>query len=185
MIDLHLIMGGVRSGKSSHAQALAQGAERDDSARVVVLATALGADAEMRARIERHRAERPAHWRAIEIEPSERGLGDAIASQALPGTALLVDCTTLWLSQLICPPEGVAAVDASLACAHGLSALAAAEGRAIVVGNEIGLGVMPIDAATRRVVDALGHFHQALARSAREVTWMVAGLPLVVKGAGR
>lgn len=179
MSACHLVLGGMRSGKSAHAQQLAQSA----GLRVCVLATALPADAEMRARIERHRADRPAQWRTVEVAASERGLGDAIRAAAAPDACLLIDCLTVWLSQLICPPPGVApAADARAAADHALQALADAPGRSIVVGNEIGLGVIPRDAATRRVVDELGRLHQRLAAQAQSVTWMVAGLPVVIKG---
>lgn len=181
MSDSHLILGGMRSGKSHHAQALALRAEAE-GCRIVVLATALAADAEMRARIERHRADRPAHWHTAEVAPTRDGLGDMIRAQAEDGACLLIDCLTLWLSQLICPPPGVAAVDARAAADHALRALLEVPGRAIIVSNEIGLGVVPVDAATRRVVDELGRLHQRLASQARCVTWMVAGVPVPIKG---
>jgi adenosylcobinamide kinase / adenosylcobinamide-phosphate guanylyltransferase len=178
--DLHFVIGGVRSGKSRHAQELASLENR-----VVVIATALAADAEMRERIRRHRADRPAHWRVIEVAATERGLADAIAANAAADACLLIDCLTLWLSQLICPPDGVMPVDAGRATALVLQALRAAPGRVIVVSNEIGLGVVPVDAATRRVVDALGRLHQDIAAMAMRVTWMVAGLPVNIKGGER
>jgi adenosylcobinamide kinase / adenosylcobinamide-phosphate guanylyltransferase len=177
MSDLHFIIGGMRSGKSRFAQTLAASHRH-----VVVIATAVAADAEMRERIERHRADRPAHWRVVEVPPSESGLADAIQTHAAADGCLLIDCLTLWLSQLICPPPGVTAVDADRATASTLQALRIAPGRVIVVSNEIGLGVVPVEASTRRVVDALGRLHQDMAASARQVTWMVAGLPVTIKG---
>jgi adenosylcobinamide kinase / adenosylcobinamide-phosphate guanylyltransferase len=176
MNDLHFVIGGVRSGKSRHAQGWISGQ------RVVVIATALAADAEMRTRIERHRADRPAPWRVVEAPPTVSGLADAIQACAAADTGLLIDCLTVWLSQLICPPEGVAAVDADRATALTLQALRTAPGRIVVVSNEIGLGVVPIEVATRCVVDALGRLHQDIAAMASRVTWMVAGLPVNVKG---
>jgi adenosylcobinamide kinase / adenosylcobinamide-phosphate guanylyltransferase len=173
---IHFIIGGMRSGKSRYAQGVAE------SQRVVVIATALAADDEMRARIERHRADRPAHWRVVEVPPSVNGLADAITANAATNACLLIDCLTVWLSQLICPPAGVAPVDADRAAALTLAAMRGAPGRVIVVSNEIGLGVVPMDAATRRVVDALGRLHQDIAACAARVTWMVAGLPVDVKG---
>ena len=175
--DLHFVIGGMRSGKSRFAQALAS-----HERLVVVIATALPADAEMRHRIERHRADRPAHWRVVEVPPTVSGLADAIRTHAAAEGCLLIDCLTVWLSQLICPPPGVPAVDAGCATAAALQTLRTAPGRMIVVSNEIGLGVVPIDAATRRVVDALGRLHQDVAAMARQVTWMVAGLPVTIKG---
>jgi adenosylcobinamide kinase / adenosylcobinamide-phosphate guanylyltransferase len=118
------------------------------------------------------------------VPPTVGGLADAVAAHACAQGCLLIDCLTLWLSQLICPPEGVAAVDAEQATQRLLEALRHAPGRVIVVSNEIGLGVVPLDAATRRVVDALGRLHQQTAALAQRVTWMVAGLPVTVKGGG-
>jgi adenosylcobinamide kinase / adenosylcobinamide-phosphate guanylyltransferase len=177
LADLHLVMGGMRSGKSRYAQTLAS-----KEPRVVVIATALAADGEMRERIERHRADRPAHWRVIEVLPAVAGLADAITRHATADACLLIDCLTVWLSQLICPPAGIAAVDADQAAASTLEALRTAPGRIIIVSNEIGLGVVPMDAATRRVVDTLGRLHQDIAALAQRVTWMVAGLPVNIKG---
>jgi adenosylcobinamide kinase / adenosylcobinamide-phosphate guanylyltransferase len=175
--DVHFIIGGMRSGKSRHAQTLAS--RQGD---VVVIATALPADAEMRERIERHRADRPAHWRVVEVPATAGGLADAISAHAVSQRCLLIDCLTVWLSQLICPPQGVAPVDAGQATALTLQALHTAPGHVIVVSNEIGLGVVPMDAATRRVVDTLGRLHQDIAATATRVTWMVAGLPVNIKG---
>jgi adenosylcobinamide kinase / adenosylcobinamide-phosphate guanylyltransferase len=177
MSELHFIIGGMRSGKSRYAQSLAL-----KQPHVVVIATALAADAEMRERIERHRADRPAQWRVVEVPVTAGGLADAISAHAADDVCLLVDCLTVWLSQLICPPPGIAAVDAEQATALALPALRDAPGRVIVVSNEIGLGVVPIDAATRRVVDALGRLHQDIAAMASRVSWMVAGLPVNIKG---
>jgi adenosylcobinamide kinase / adenosylcobinamide-phosphate guanylyltransferase len=180
MSDVHFIIGGMRSGKSRFAQTLAS-SQRP----VTVIATALAADDEMRERVERHRADRPAHWRVVEVPATVSGLADAIQCHAAAQACLLLDCLTLWLSQLICPPVGVTAVDAERATALVLEALANAPGRIIVVSNEIGLGVVPMDAATRRVVDALGRLHQDVAAMATRVSWMVAGLPVAVKGERR
>ena len=181
MNDLHFILGGMRSGKSHHAQQLAAQSELQ-GLQVVVLATALAADAEMCARIERHRADRPAHWHTVEVAPTLSGLADAIRAHAADDACLLIDCLTLWLSQLVCPPSGVAAMCAETAAAGALTALADAPGRVIVVSNEIGLGVVPMDAASRQVVDELGRLHQRLATQAQRVSWMVAGLAVSIKG---
>ncbi len=179
MSDLHLVIGGMRSGKSRFAQTLAA-----PHRAVVVIATALAADAEMRERIERHRADRPAQWRVVEVPSTVNGLADAIQNYAAADGCLLIDCLTVWLSQLICPPPGVDAADADRATALTLQALRYAPGRTIVVSNEIGLGVVPLDASARRVVDALGRLHQDIAAAAQRVTWMVAGLPVTIKGGG-
>lgn len=184
MTKLHLVIGGMRSGKSRRAQQLALGAEAQ-GARVVVLATALAGDAEMAERIARHRAERPAHWTTVDVPPTTSGLADAVRTHAGDDALLLIDCLTVWLSQLLAPPPGGAAQDDARAVDELLRALEHAPGHTIVVSNEIGLGVVPADALSRRVVDALGRAHQRLAERALRVTWMVAGLPVTVKGVER
>jgi adenosylcobinamide kinase / adenosylcobinamide-phosphate guanylyltransferase len=181
MSSCHFVIGGVRSGKSRHAQTLAQDAERAGLS-VAVLATALAADDEMRARIAAHRAQRPAGWITEEVSCDSGALAAAIDRHALAQRCVLIDCLTVWLSQLICPPPGVQpADDVDDAADRVVRALARAPGRVIVVSNEIGFGVTPVDAASRRVVDALGRLHQRVAALSATVTLMVAGLPLRVK----
>jgi adenosylcobinamide kinase / adenosylcobinamide-phosphate guanylyltransferase len=180
-MNSHFVIGGVRSGKSRHAQALAQDAERAGLS-VVVLATALGADDEMRARIAAHRAQRPAGWITEEVPCQGAALAAAIDRHAAAPRCVLIDCLTVWLSQLVCPPPGVRPTeDVDDAVDRVVRALARAPGRVIVVSNEIGLGVTPADASSRRVVDALGRLHQQVAALSATVTLMVAGLPLRVK----
>jgi adenosylcobinamide kinase/adenosylcobinamide-phosphate guanylyltransferase len=181
MGDVHLVIGGVRSGKSRHAQALAQDAERAGFT-VRVLATALPADEEMRMRIAAHRVQRPAAWVTHEVPCEAGALAAAVERHADASHCVLIDCLTVWLSQLVCPPPGIAAADdVAGVCDALVHALARAPGRVIVVSNEIGWGVTPVDAASRRVVDALGRLHQQVAAQAVSVTMMVAGLPLRVK----
>lgn len=177
---LHFILGGARSGKSRHAEQQAQAAEQA-GAQVVLIATALAGDAEMSERIARHRAQRPAHWRVREVAPSVEGLALALREEAREGCFVVVDCLTLWLSQLMCPPPGGDVLNAGAATDALLQALRGLDAPVVIVSNEIGLGVVPMDAATRAVVDALGRLHQALAATADRVTWMVAGLPVSVK----
>lgn len=177
---LHLVIGGARSGKSAHAQSMAVAHEAAGRT-VCVIATALAADAEMRARIARHRADRPSHWPVVELPQAPRALAAALDAHAAPGHCVLVDCLTLWLSQAIAPPPGHAPLDAADETAALMEALGRAAGPVLLVGNEIGLGVVPPDPLTRRVVDALGHAHQRIAALAGRVTWMVAGLPVELK----
>jgi adenosylcobinamide kinase / adenosylcobinamide-phosphate guanylyltransferase len=170
----------MRSGKSRYAQQLACDAEASGT-RIAVLATALPGDDEMRARIERHRAERPAHW--VTVETAD--LAGAVCVHAADDTLLLIDCLTVWISQMLAPPPGHPRLDDERALDALLHELARAPGRVIVVSNEIGLGVVPMDALSRAVVDALGRAHQRLAQLAQRVTWIVAGLPVKVKGDDR
>lgn len=189
--DLTFVLGGARSGKSRFAENLAgnlaEGADRL-AVRLAVrsvtyIATARPAgDAEFAARIAHHRARRPAHWRVVEAHVD---LAQAIADADDGRTCILVDCLTLWLVNLISPVEGEAAASAPHDLAAHVDALEAALARArgpvIVVSNEIGMGVVPLGAMTRRYVDELGRLNQRIAALARDVTLMVAGLPVAVK----
>ncbi|MGJ7901123.1 bifunctional adenosylcobinamide kinase/adenosylcobinamide-phosphate guanylyltransferase [Lysobacter sp. 1R34A] len=167
-----LILGGARSGKSALAERLA--AESDE---VVYLATGQAGDEEMRERIAHHRARRPAHWGCIE-EPI--ALAAALRRHAAPDRCLLVDCLTLWLSNLLGAEDGTVFGREREAL---LSSLADLPGRVLLVSNEVGLGVVPMGALTRRYVDEAGRLHQALGALCDRVVFVAAGLPLVLKGA--
>jgi adenosylcobinamide kinase/adenosylcobinamide-phosphate guanylyltransferase len=177
--DLTFVLGGARSGKSAHAEQLASASGRP----VTYLATArVTGDAEFAARIGHHRARRPAHWHLREAPVD---LAGALAQVDAPGHCVVIDCLTLWLANLLCPADGApdpgyaARVDAFEA------ALRNAAGKVIVVSNEIGLGVVPLGAATRRYVDELGRLNQRVAAASTTATLMVAGLPLALKPPGR
>lgn len=185
MNQLHLVLGGARSGKSRFAETLAHEAERQGQ-QVVLVATALAGDAEMAERIAKHRASRPAHWHVREVAAERtHALAMLLREVAQPGAFVVVDCLTLWLSQLMCPPPGWLAADVESETAALLQALKAVQAPVVLVSNEIGQGVVPMDALTRAVVDALGRLHQDVAALASRVTLMVAGLPLAVKGLHR
>jgi len=191
-----LILGGVRSGKSRAAESRAArwlaGAGPAAAARreALLIATALPGDDEMRARIARHVAGRAARLPALRTLEAAQGLAAVIAAQTRPERLLVVDCLTLWLTQLLLPPA--AAQDASDATAVAdladpaaavqrlLAALDAATGPLVLVANEVGLGVLPPAAEARRCVDALGELQRAVAARCARVTLMVAGreLPL-------
>ncbi|MFM0335593.1 bifunctional adenosylcobinamide kinase/adenosylcobinamide-phosphate guanylyltransferase [Paraburkholderia fungorum] len=178
--DLTFVLGGARSGKSVHAEQLAN----DSALAVTYIATARVADdAEFSARIAHHRERRPAHWQLLEAPVD---LAAAVTQVDAPRHCILIDCLTLWLANLLCPPEGE-----SLPVEHHHAhfaafeaALANAKGKIIVVSNEIGLGVVPLGAATRLYVDELGRLNQRIAALSTQVTMMVAGLPLALKTAG-
>ncbi|MBF8284067.1 MAG: cobP [Anaerolineales bacterium] len=174
---LTLILGGARSGKSAYAQRLA--AERGND--VLYVATAEAGDDEMAARIAAHRAERPAHWRTLE---APRQVGSAIRVVAGDAGVVLIDCLTLLASNVIVPlPEPVAAEAALIAEVDGLlAAYAASQAQWIVISNEVGLGLVPPFPLGRAYRDALGRANQRLAAAADEVVFMVAGLPMRVKG---
>ncbi|MGE3291919.1 MAG: bifunctional adenosylcobinamide kinase/adenosylcobinamide-phosphate guanylyltransferase [Geminicoccaceae bacterium] len=164
-----LILGGARSGKSAHAEALVTGS----GLLAVYVATAQPLDDEMRARIDRHRERRGSAWRTIE-EPLE--LPDAIGREAGPGRAVLVDCLTLWLTNLL-----LAGRDADAAGDALVSALERRDGPVVLVANEVGSGIVPLGELSRAFVDHAGRLHQRIAASADRVRLMVAGLPLDLK----
>jgi adenosylcobinamide kinase/adenosylcobinamide-phosphate guanylyltransferase len=165
-----LILGGVRSGKSR----LAEQRARDSGLQVVYIATAIAGDAELDERIRRHRARRPATWSVVE-EPL--ALGEALRAQASAGRCLVVECLTLWLTNLL----SAAADRFERERRSLLEILPGLAGDIIVVSNETGLGVVPMGELSRRFVDASGELHQRLATICDRVTLTVAGLPVVLK----
>lgn len=169
---LQLILGGARSGKSRLAEKLAA----DSQLPVTYIATSQPLDGEMNARITQHRARRPAEWALVE-EPL--ALARVLREHAAPDRCLLVDCLTLWLTNLLMLDDSDqlnAERDALLGC------LAALPGEIIFVSNETGMGVVPLGELTRRYVDEAGWLHQALAERCQRVVLTVAGLPLTLKG---
>jgi len=162
-----LILGGARSGKTSLALRRAEAGP----GRLVMIATAEALDDEMAERIARHRAERGPEWRTIEASLE---LAEALEGLAADEVAV-VDCLTLWLSNLMHAERDVDAETARL--------IAALAGRAVIlVSNEVGLGIVPETALGRRFRDAAGRMNQAVAAAADHVLLVAAGLPLVLKG---
>jgi adenosylcobinamide kinase/adenosylcobinamide-phosphate guanylyltransferase len=160
-VTLVLLLGGARSGKSSLAVRLAE----REGAPVVFVATAEAGDEEMAARIEQHRAERPATWRTVE-EPValERAL-----VEVPPGTTAIVDCLSLWVANVFETQPVEALADSAARSA------AAREGLTIAVSNEVGLGIVPDNALARRYRDVLGRVNATWAALADEVYLVVAG----------
>ncbi|MFK3799356.1 bifunctional adenosylcobinamide kinase/adenosylcobinamide-phosphate guanylyltransferase [Pseudomonas sp. NPDC088444] len=169
---LQLILGGTRSGKSRLAEKLARDSGRD----VVYIATSQPLDGEMNERVMLHRQRRPENWGLVE-EPLE--LARVIKENAGQGRCLLVDCLTLWLTNLLMldDPQRLAQEREAL-----LDGLADVPGDIIFVSNETGLGVVPLGELTRRYVDEAGWLHQALAERCQRVVFTVAGLPMTLKG---
>jgi adenosylcobinamide kinase/adenosylcobinamide-phosphate guanylyltransferase len=175
---LTLILGGANSGKSHMAQRLAAPAGR-----VSYVATAqAGHDPEMAARIERHRADRPSSWRTIE-EPL--ALAGAVEREANEADAILVDCLTLWLSNLFWEHREGTPRQVEDAARTEIQRLAAAARQChiILVSNELGCGTVPEAAVTRGFRDTQGLVNQWAAEAADEVILTVAGLPLYLKTA--
>lgn len=169
---LQLILGGARSGKSRLAEKLAS----DGGLDVIYIATSQPLDGEMNQRIALHRERRPVEWALIE-EPVE--LARVLREHAGEGRCLLVDCLTLWLTNLLMldDPQRLALEREAL-----LDGLAGFQGEIIFVSNETGLGVVPLGGLTRRYVDEAGWLHQALAEQCQRVVFTVAGLPMILKG---
>ena len=167
---IDFVLGGARSGKTRLALARAEAS----GLAPVYIATATAADAEMAARVAAHRAERGPGWTTLE-EPLE--LAGALARAAAPKRILLVDCLTLWLSNLMFAERDIEAETAAL-----VAALRQLAGPAILVSNEGGLGIVPENALARRFRDEQGRLNQAVAAAADRVTFVAAGLPLILKG---
>ena len=166
----YLVIGGARSGKSHFAQALAEAHEGE----VELIVTAEVLDAEMAERIAKHRAERPAHWQVTEA-PVE--LPEAILGRCAAGRFVLVDCLTLWLSNILCTrPETLEERVAALCAAVGQ-----APGCLVLVSNEVGWSIVPENKLARLFRDEQGRLNQRVAALCDEVTLVAAGLPLVLK----
>ena len=180
-----LILGGARSGKSARAERLA----RDSGKDVVYLATAHAGDGEMSERIAHHRARRPAHWPTVE---ESLGLAGALRRECTAGRLVLVDCLTLWLTNLmLCGDEPLPESGKLLLPARFDQERAALldvldaglPGELILVSNEVGMGIVPMGALSRRFADEAGWLNQEVAARASRVILVAAGLPLVLKGA--
>ena len=177
-----LIFGGARSGKSAYAEQLAIASGKP----VIYLATAQAGDEEMQERIAHHRQRRPAGWQTVECSTA---LAAAITRLSTPDNLLLIDCLTLWLTNLlfsaetdypeigrITPPELFTRERAAM-----LTALDTARGDVVMVSNEVGMGIIPQGAISRWFVDESGRLNQAVAARCEQVSWVAAGLPLHFK----
>lgn len=167
-----LILGGMRSGKSR----LAEQHANESGLPVTYLATATVQDEEMRARIAHHQSRRPGHWQLVE-EPVS--LAIALQRHACSGHCVLVDCLTLWLTNLLCAKDE-ARMNHEISAF--LEALPELPGHIILVSNETGMGIVPLGDLTRRYCDEAGRMHQAVAQCCEKVILTVAGLPLHLKG---
>jgi len=187
-----LVLGGARSGKSAFAERLA----RESGKEVVYVATSHAGDTEMAARIAHHRARRPAAWRTVE---EATALVDVLARWSAPHRIVLVDCLTLWLTNVLFaagdpahdpqpdlrPEVGTVALPPLFAAERAklLAWLdAPAAGDVVFVSNEVGLGIVPLGAVTRTFVDEAGRLNQDVAARCERAVFVAAGLPLVLKG---
>ncbi len=188
-----LILGGQKSGKSRRAELLARTwLAASPQHKAALIATGQAWDAEMRQRIARHQRERAERVPGLQTVEEPRLLAEAIAAHSRSDTLLVVDCLTLWLTNWLMPfeaaaesyePNRVPAPDMSAPIAMLLGAIRNAPGPLVLVGNEIGLGVIPLGREVRTFVDALGRLNQDVAQTCERVTLMAAGLPLTLKGA--
>jgi adenosylcobinamide kinase/adenosylcobinamide-phosphate guanylyltransferase len=164
-----LVLGGARSGKSRYAERLVEGAALSGT----YCATAEAGDAEMAERIATHRARRPSFWRTVEAPLS---LAQAIAAEAARERPILVDCLTLWLSNLLFAGKQPDQ-EARMLC----SVLGEAAGPIVLVSNEVGMGLVPRTPLGRQFRDAAGRLNQEVAALANRVVFVAAGLPLTLK----
>ncbi len=167
-----LILGGVRSGKSRLAETLAN----QSGLPVCYIATATAGDDEMRQRIEDHRMRRPTSWTVVE-EPY--ALSEVLHRHAVSDHCIIVECLTLWLTNLLVVGDEGRFTHERDALIDTLPKL---PGAIILVGNEAGLGIIPLGELTRRFCDEAGWLHQELAQHCDRVILTVAGLPLTLKG---
>jgi len=161
--------GGARSGKSRYALGRAEA----HAGELVFIATGQAFDDEMADRIRQHQADRGSRWRTVEAPIT---LAEAITENAAAGTLVLVDCLTLWTSNLMLAEQDIEAATDQL-----VAAVLSAEGPIILVANEVGLGIVPDNALARQFRDLAGRINQAVAASVDEVQFLAAGLPLRLK----
>jgi adenosylcobinamide kinase/adenosylcobinamide-phosphate guanylyltransferase len=180
--ERHLLLGGARSGKTAHAISLAKSLSTQKKFDVTYVATAQPLDAEMRHRISLHRAERPANWHTLE---APGGLAQAVAR--LPADHIVViDCMTLWLSNALLQDFREDAPTAALPTwererADFLQWLNATNNPVLLISNEVGAGIVPLSAVSRRFQDEQGRLNQALAAICEQVTLVVAGIAVPIK----
>jgi adenosylcobinamide kinase/adenosylcobinamide-phosphate guanylyltransferase len=188
MVELarsELILGGQRSGKSRRAETLAADwLAAAPTHRALLIATAQAWDDEMRERIARHQVDRAERVPGMVTVEESSALADALRLGSEPQTLVVIDCLTLWLTHMTMPLDPADALDEAgvIAATESLcAAIANARGPVVLVGNEIGLGVIPLGRDVRTFVDALGRLNQAVAVCCERVTFMAAGLPLTLK----
>jgi adenosylcobinamide kinase / adenosylcobinamide-phosphate guanylyltransferase len=181
-----LVLGGQRSGKSRRAEALARAwLDASPGHRSVFVATGQAWDSEMQARIARHQQDRALSLPQMTTVEAPRAVAEAVRQHSAPDTLVVIDCLTLWLTNLLMPLDPAQAMGEAEVSDAGEAlclAIAQAPGPVVVVSNEVGLGVVPMGREVRAYVDALGRLNQQVAGVCARVTLMAAGLPLALKG---
>lgn len=173
MKETTLVIGGCKSGKSRHALELAE----EYGLRKIFMATCIPMDDEMKERVARHKAERDGQWRTLDV-PTE--LPEAIAEHGKDGNVILVDCLTLWITNLLMQQANYGPVADRVAVL--VEALAQATCPVVLVSNEVGAGIVPENRLARQFRDEAGIANQKVAAAVDRVVWMVAGIANVVKG---
>lgn len=185
IVRSELILGGQKSGKSRRAEMLAQRWLAAPGHDAVLIATGQAFDDEMRERIDRHLRDRAERVPGLKTVEEAFTLASAVQELSTPTTLLIIDCLTLWLTNQLMPMQGAPHSTEAIQAERErfCKLLAASPGPIVVVGNEIGLGVIPLGQSSREFVDALGLLNQAVAAACERVTLMVAGCALTVKAA--
>lgn len=171
----HLVLGGVRSGKSAHGQVLAQRLADNEHKQVVYLATAQALDKSMQTRIEKHQNNRPNHWLLVE---ESIDIAKVLLDPNNQDKIILIECMTLWLTNLLCLE------DEEVFARHKTAFIAAikqTQAKLVCVSSEVGAGIMPMNAMARRFGDEAGLLNQELAALSEQVDLVCAGLPLKLK----
>ena len=174
MNEIIFVIGGCRSGKSSHAL---QTAEKMPGSRKIYIATCVPQDDEMRQRVAKHQKERSRYWTTVE-EPTN--LPAVISERSRNADVILVDCMTLWVSNLLMENNDEEKLEETIS--QLTDTLAQAGCPIVLVSNEVGNGIVPENRLARQYRDLIGLANQAVAETAGKVVWMVAGIPVTVKG---
>ena len=174
MKEIIFVIGGCRSGKSTYAM---QTAERVPAEQKIFIATCVPRDDEMKRRVARHQKERSQNWVTVE---APLNLPEAIRQNSRSGDVILVDCLTLWVSNLLMETGDDSKIEETIS--QFINAIAKAAGPIVLVSNEVGTGIVPENALARKYRDIIGRVNQAVAKAAGRVIWMVAGIPVTVKG---
>jgi adenosylcobinamide kinase/adenosylcobinamide-phosphate guanylyltransferase len=172
--DTLFVTGGCRSGKSKYALDTAERMQGDQK---IFIATCLPKDDEMKQRIARHQQQRSQTWTTVE-EPVH--LHESITKISRKATVILVDCLTLWITNIMLEAGDEKKIESHVS--KLINALAAADCPVILVSNEVGSGIVPENKLARQFRDVMGQVNQAVAQYANKVVWMVAGIPVTVKG---
>lgn len=170
------VIGGCRSGKSGHALRLA---ETRESSRKIYIATCVPRDDEMRKRVQKHQAERDRNWTLIE---SPIKIWDPILNHSEPDRVILLDCLTLWINNLMLEQQVEEIEDMAPFMNRLVRALKQADGQVILVANEVGTGIVPENRLARKFRDIAGFVNQEIAACSGQVVWVVAGIPVTIKG---